>query len=199
MQYVFSPEKKFDPSWSDSCVLEEIERENGKVWFVVFGEGDIPAAPLPEPSRSIVEVEAAISAYAAAHPQSITIGHLSGYQDVFLTGDWPETITLNALSGDSTVIIIVNEYGVQTTINADGTTTVSTYSGSGNDNANENQNGSGSGTSTGGSSSGSESGSSQGSGAGGTNTGGDNSGGGSNTGGDDNGGGDNGGGTGFND
>ena len=56
------PEKKFDPSWADSCVLEEIEREHGKVWFVVFGEGDIPATPLSEPSRSIVEVEAALKA-----------------------------------------------------------------------------------------------------------------------------------------
>ncbi|MBP5636483.1 MAG: ATPase V [Bacteroidales bacterium] len=56
------PEKKFDPSWAESCVLEEIERENGKVWFVVFGEGDIPATPLPEPSKSIVEVEAALKA-----------------------------------------------------------------------------------------------------------------------------------------
>ena len=147
---------------------------------------------------TITDVEQAISDYAAEHPTSIRIASKSGYQEVYLTGPWPSTITLNALSGDSTVIIIVNEHGVQTTINADGTTTVSTYSGSGNDNANENQNGSGSGTSTGGSSTGSESGSSQGSGAGGTNTGGDNSGGGSNTGGDDNGG-DNGGGTGFQD
>ena len=72
---------------------------------------------------TIDDVEAAISAYAAEHPKSIKIASKSGYAEVYLTGAWPETITLNALAGDSTVIIIVNEYGQQTTINADGTTT----------------------------------------------------------------------------
>ncbi len=109
---------------------------------------------------TITDVEQAISDYAAEHPTSIRIASKSGYQEVYLTGPWPSTITLNALSGDSTVIIIVNEHGVQTTINADGTTTVSTYSGSGNDNDNDNdnenanENTGGSGTSTGGSGSG---------------------------------------------
>jgi hypothetical protein len=50
---------------------------------------------------------------------------------VYLTGPWPATITLNALAGDSTVIIIVNEHGQQTTINADGTITTGTYTGGG--------------------------------------------------------------------
>jgi hypothetical protein len=74
---------------------------------------------------TITDVEAAISAYAAEHPTSIKIASKSGYQEVYLTGPWPATIILNALAGDSTVIIIVNENGVQTTINADGTTVVS--------------------------------------------------------------------------
>ena len=74
---------------------------------------------------TISDVEAAISAYAQEHPTSIKIASLSGYQEVFLTGEWPSTITLNALAGDSTVIIIVSENGVTTTINADGTTVVS--------------------------------------------------------------------------
>ena len=78
---------------------------------------------------TITDVEAAISAYAQEHPTSIKIASKSGYAEVYLTGDWPETITLNALSGDSTVIIIVNENGVQTTINADGTVTTGTYNG----------------------------------------------------------------------
>ncbi|MBQ3769693.1 MAG: hypothetical protein II866_12000, partial [Prevotella sp.] len=51
---------------------------------------------------TITDVEAAISAYAAEHPTSIKIASKSGYQEVYLTGPWPETITLNALSGDST-------------------------------------------------------------------------------------------------
>ena len=74
---------------------------------------------------TITDVEQAISDYAAEHPTSIKIASKSGYQDVFLTGPWPDTITLNALAGDRTVIIIVAENGTQTTINADGTTVVS--------------------------------------------------------------------------
>ena len=93
---------------------------------------------------TITDVEQAISDYAAENPTSIKIASKSGYQDVYLTGEWPETITLNAKAGDSTVIIIVSENGVQTTIAADGTVTTGTYSGSSeNQNQNENQNGGG--------------------------------------------------------
>ncbi|MCR4847818.1 MAG: hypothetical protein K5920_03070 [Bacteroidales bacterium] len=74
---------------------------------------------------TIDDVESAISAYAVEHPTAIRIASLSGYQEVFLTGKWPDTITLNAHGGDSTVIIIVAENGTTTTINADGTTTIS--------------------------------------------------------------------------
>ena len=109
------------------------------------------------------DIEAAISAYAAVHPKAITIASKSGYSDVWLAGPWPDTITLNANAGDSTVIIIVNEHGQQTTINADGTTTTGQITVNG-----------GSGSNTGGSSTGSN--------TGGTNTGG-NSGSGDNTGG----------------
>jgi hypothetical protein len=77
---------------------------------------------------TITDIEAAISAYAAEHPTSIRIASLSGYQEVYLTGPWPETITLNANEGDSTMIIIVAENGVQTTINPDGSTTVTSGS-----------------------------------------------------------------------
>lgn len=93
------------------------------------------------------DIEAAISAYAAAHPKAITIASKSGYCDVWLAGPWPDTITLNANAGDSTVIIIVNEHGQQTTINADGTTTTGQITVNG-----------GSGSNTGGSSTGSETG-----------------------------------------
>lgn len=78
---------------------------------------------------TITDVEAAISAYAAEHPTAIKIAAKSGYQEVYLTGEWPDTITLNANAGDSTVIIIVNEHGEQTTINADGTITTGTNTG----------------------------------------------------------------------
>ena len=92
---------------------------------------------------TITDVEQAISTYAAQHPESITIASKSGYQEVYLTGEWPATITLNAQAGDSTVIIIVNEHGEQTTINADGTVTVSGSSGSqSGDNSSNGSNGS---------------------------------------------------------
>ena len=128
---------------------------------------------------TITDVEQAICDYAAEHPTSIKIASKSGYQEVYLTGEWPSTITLNALAGDSTVIIIVNEYGVQTTIAADGTVTTGSYSGhtdttdstdnpstgsgtgsggSGSNTNDSNGTNSGSGSNTGGSSTGSETG-----------------------------------------
>ena len=96
---------------------------------------------------TITDVEQAISDYAAEHPTSIKIASKSGYADVYLTGPWPDTITLNALAGDGTVIIIVAENGTQTTINADGTITTGQYSGGTNTGGNTNT---GDGTTTGG-------------------------------------------------
>ena len=99
---------------------------------------------------TITDVEQAISDYAAEHPTSIKIASKSGYQEVYLTGAWPDTITLNARTGDSTIIIIVAENGVTTTINADGTVTTSsggTNAGGGSDNTGGT---SGGGTDTGG-------------------------------------------------
>jgi len=101
---------------------------------------------------SLTDVEATISTYATAHPTSIRIASLSGYQEVFLTGEWPGTITLNANGGDSTVIIIVAENGTTTTITpGEGTTVVVP-------NQNENQNGGNNGSSGSNSSSGSNTG-----------------------------------------
>ena len=74
---------------------------------------------------TITDIEQAIADYAAEHPTSIKIASKSGYADVYLTGPWPERIVMNAQQGDSTIIVIVNEYGVTTTINADGTVEVS--------------------------------------------------------------------------
>ena len=79
---------------------------------------------------ALADVEQAISDYAAEHPTSIRIASKSGYGEVFLTGEWPSTITLTALGGDSTIIVIVAENGSTTTINADGTTTVTNSTGS---------------------------------------------------------------------
>lgn len=103
------------------------------------------------------DVESAICAYATEHPGKIMIGHLMGYEDVFLTGDWPSTITLNATTGDSTVVIIVAENGTTTTIQPNGTTSVEAGQ------TGSTEGGSSSGSETGGSGSGSGSGSSTGS------------------------------------
>jgi len=84
---------------------------------------------------SLTDIETAISTYAAEHPTAIKIASLSGYQEVFLTGEWPDTITISALVGDSTVIIIVAENGTTTTITPDGVVQGSSQ------NQNENQNG----------------------------------------------------------
>ena len=71
---------------------------------------------------TLAEVEAAISAYAAENPQAIVIAKKSGYGEVYLTGAWPDTITLYANGGDSTVIIVVAENGTTTTISHEANT-----------------------------------------------------------------------------
>ncbi len=85
---------------------------------------------------TITDVENAINAYAAEHPTSIRIGSLSGYQEVYLTGPWPDTIPPNAHASDSTVIIIVAENGTTTTVNADGSVTTSNSNSSNSDSSN---------------------------------------------------------------
>ena len=54
---------------------------------------------------TISDVEEAITAYAAAHPDEICIASLKGYKELFLSGPWPDTITLNAVKGKSTIVI----------------------------------------------------------------------------------------------
>lgn len=98
---------------------------------------------------TLTEIEAAIAAYAAEHPEAITIAAKSGYGDVHLTGAWPDTITLRASGGDSTVIIIVAENGTTTTITpAEGgsTTVVTGGDNTGGNSGNTGGNGSGSGS-----------------------------------------------------
>ena len=81
---------------------------------------------------TLSDIEAAIAAYAAEHPQAILIAARSGYGKVYLTGAWPDTITLRASGGDSTIIIIVAENGQTTTITPaeGGSTTVISGGGS---------------------------------------------------------------------
>lgn len=70
------------------------------------------------------DVEQAISEYAAEHPKSIVIASKTGYGEVYLTGLWPDTITLRASGGDSTIIVIVAENGSTTTITPNGSSVV---------------------------------------------------------------------------
>ena len=59
------------------------------------------------------DVEAAICAYATENPTSIRIASYPGYGEVFLTGTWPDTITLRAEAGGNPLTIIVS--GTSTT------------------------------------------------------------------------------------
>ena len=98
---------------------------------------------------TLTEVEAAIAAYATEHPESIRIGKLSGYGEVFLTGAWPDTITLNPNGGDSTIIVIVAENGSTTTITpAEGGSTTVISGGNGSSGSSGSGSGSGSGSET---------------------------------------------------
>jgi hypothetical protein len=56
---------------------------------------------------TISEIEAAICAYAAEHPDKICIASLNGFEEVFLTGEWPDIINLQAKRGSRTVSIPV--------------------------------------------------------------------------------------------
>lgn len=98
---------------------------------------------------TLTEVEAAIAAYATEHPEAIRIGKLSGYGEVFLTGAWPDTITLRASGGDSTIIVIVAENGSTTTITpAEGGSTTVISGGNGSSGSSGSGSGSGSGSET---------------------------------------------------
>ena len=63
------------------------------------------------------DVEKAICDFASAHPNAITIASMPGYQEVSLTGAWPDVITLSASKGDSTMIIFIGKNGEKTVIN----------------------------------------------------------------------------------
>lgn len=95
------------------------------------------------------EIEAAIAAYATENPDAIIIGSRSGYGEVYLTGEWPSTITLRASGGCNTIVVFVAENGQTTTYNPDGTTiVVSGSNDSGSNGSNSGGNGSGSVTPT---------------------------------------------------
>ena len=56
---------------------------------------------------TLTDVEEAIVAYATEHPDEICIASLKGYKEMFLSGPWPDAITLSAIKGKSTIVIAV--------------------------------------------------------------------------------------------
>ena len=58
---------------------------------------------------TLEEIETAICTYAAEHPDKICIASLKGFSEVFLTGEWPDVITLHANRGGRVVSIAVTE------------------------------------------------------------------------------------------
>ena len=98
---------------------------------------------------TLADIEAAIAAYATENPQAIVIAARSGYGKVYLTGAWPDTITLRASGGDSTIIVIVAENGSTTTITpAEGGSTTVISGGNGSNGSSGSSSGSGSETPT---------------------------------------------------
>jgi hypothetical protein len=99
---------------------------------------------------TLTEIEAAIAAYATEHTEAITIAAKNGYGKVYLTGAWPDTITLRASGGDSTIIVIVAENGSTTTITPaeGGSTTVISGGDNGSSGSSDSGSGSGSGSET---------------------------------------------------
>ncbi|MDO4217437.1 MAG: hypothetical protein Q4D03_04590 [Bacteroidales bacterium] len=65
---------------------------------------------------TITDVEQAICKYAADNPNSIMIAAMSGYREVYLTGSWPDAITLKAKKGGNKIIVVVAEKCVTTTV-----------------------------------------------------------------------------------
>jgi len=63
---------------------------------------------------TIDDVEAAICSYAAENPNKICIASLNGYQEVFLTGEWPSTINLTAAPSAAASVVILNSSSTST-------------------------------------------------------------------------------------
>ena len=51
------------------------------------------------------EIEAAVCAYAAGHPDRICIASIDGYEEVFLAGEWPDFIMLRPKGSNRTMTI----------------------------------------------------------------------------------------------
>lgn len=99
----FTIKQTFSPKGNGSP-FNRYHAENGKHLTCAL-------APLAErwvagDAIDISEVEAAISAYATEHPDAIKIAMKDGFEEVFLTGAWPDTITLRLLGGGNTTVVV---------------------------------------------------------------------------------------------
>ena len=61
------------------------------------------------------DIEDALTAYATSHPTSVLIANKSGYDPVYLTGEWPQTITLTSGTGKNSIVITCFPDGSTTT------------------------------------------------------------------------------------
>ena len=56
MRFCRHPERKFDKKWHDNFIIEELKREGGFVYFVIFQKAEneeLPVVPLALPKRSL--------------------------------------------------------------------------------------------------------------------------------------------------
>ena len=58
---------------------------------------------------TISNIEDAICHYAAEHPDKICIASMDGFAEVFLAGEWPKTITLQAENSHRVATVTVKE------------------------------------------------------------------------------------------
>lgn len=54
-KFYCADKKKFNESWKEQYALAEIDRSDGKVWFVVLGADDFPLEAIPTPTRTEVD------------------------------------------------------------------------------------------------------------------------------------------------
>ncbi len=63
LRYYCVPQKKFDPGWAESWAIQEVLRQDGKVWFVTVGPAEgFPEKELPAPACTLSEAQAAVDA-----------------------------------------------------------------------------------------------------------------------------------------
>lgn len=66
VHYYLCPAKKFNPSWKETSALQTVLEKDGKVWFVVLGDSDIPLKELEAPAETVSEAAARVASASKA-------------------------------------------------------------------------------------------------------------------------------------